>query len=252
MSGNSRWYEFTSTELASYILNNYDFAIDEIVEVYSKIVRETAYSADDLRGGFDARENLKELMRFRFLTKLFSSPVVGATAINAVYQRLSVVQRIRDNDQFWLQWAMARMEIDDLGNAETYLNTAIGLADKKGEDYSQHQIKDQRTRLRFRKYGKPKAVINKKEILEACTDLKNLLKSNDDPLVHPLRSAKHILDFLEEKADKIDQVLASAIKEVIDMMKDKMPSSRLEKSQKGETEVIRKNVRSCGLILANL
>ncbi|WP_431673862.1 hypothetical protein [Rhizobium leguminosarum] len=86
MSGTSRWYEFTSTELASYILNHYDFAIDEMVEVYSKIVRETAYSADDLRGGFDARENLKELMRFRFLTKLFSSRGVGVTAINAVYR----------------------------------------------------------------------------------------------------------------------------------------------------------------------
>jgi len=252
MSGTSRWYEFTSTELASYILNHYDFAIDEIVEVYSKIVRETAYSADDLRGGFDARENLKELMRFRFLTKLFSSPSVGVIAINAVYQRLSNVQRIRENDQFWLQWAMARMEIDDLNDAETYLNTAIGLASKKGVDYSQHQIKDQRIRLRFRKYGKPKVVINKKEILEACDDLAVLLKNKEEPLVHPLRSAAHILDFLEEKADKLDQGLTDAIKEVIGLMKDKLPSGSLNKSQKGETEVIKKTVRSCGLILANL
>lgn len=252
MSGNSRWYEFTSTELASYILNHYDFSIDEMVEVYSKIVRETAYSADDFRGGFDARENLKELMRFRFLTKLFSSSSTGATSINAVYQRLSNVQRIRDNDQFWLQWAMARMEVDDLDGAETYLNTAIGLATKKGSDYSQHQIKDQRVRLRFRKYGKPKAIINKKELLEACSDLEILMKSKTEPLVHPLRSSEHILEFLEEKADKIDQAMVGAIKDIIDIMKSKIPSGRLDKSQKGETEVIRKNVRSCGLILANL
>lgn len=252
MSGTSRWYEFTSTELASYILNNYDFDVSEIVEVYSQIVRETAYSADDPRGGFDARENLKELMRFRFLTKLFSSPVFGVTAINAVYQRLSNVQRIRDNDQFWLQWAMARMEIDDLENAETYLNTAIGLAGKKGEDYSQHQIKDQRTRLRFRKNGKPGAIINKKEIIEACSDLSDLLKRKNEPVVHPLRSAQHILDFLEEKADKLDQALITALREVVGLMKDKLPVGRLDKSQKGETELIRKNVRDCGLILGNL
>ncbi|WP_431673861.1 hypothetical protein [Rhizobium leguminosarum] len=169
-----------------------------------------------------------------------------------VYQRLSNVQRIRENDQFWLQWAMARMEIDDLDGAETYLNTAIGLAGKKGEDYSQHQIKDQRTRLRFRKNGKPKATINKKEILESCADLAILLKRKDEPLVHPLRSAQYILDFLEEKADKLDQGMTAALKEVIGLMKDKLPTGRLDKSQKGETEVIRKNVRGCGLILANL
>ncbi|MCA2411539.1 hypothetical protein [Rhizobium leguminosarum] len=252
MSGASRWYEFTSTELASYILNNYDFDIEEMVEVYSKIVRETAYSANDPRGGFDSRENLKELMRFRFLTRLFSSPTSGVDAINAVYQRLAIVPRIRENDQFWLQYAMARMELDDLDSAETYLNTAIGLATKKGEDYSKRQIIDQRVRLRFRKYARQKVNINKNELLDACQDLTNLVNEKNEPLVHPLRSAQHILDFLEEKADKLDLAIIAALKDTVGVMKDKMPTGRLDKSQKGETEVIRKNIRSCFLILANL
>ncbi|MBL6431706.1 MAG: hypothetical protein HPM95_13330 [Alphaproteobacteria bacterium] len=151
IEGSRRWYDFTSAELADFILTRYKFNVDDIVEVYVKIVRETAYSANDPRSGFDSRENLKELMRFRFLTRLFSSPDDGNATINAVYHRLSKVPRIRDNDQFWLQYAMARMEISDLETAETYINTSLGIARKKGLDYSVRQILDQRCRLLFRK-----------------------------------------------------------------------------------------------------
>jgi hypothetical protein len=252
MSGSRRWYEFTSAELASYILNNYDFDIENIVDVYTKIVRETAYSANDPRGGFDARENLKELMRFRFLTRLFSHPTTGANAINAVYQRLSNVPRIRTNDQFWLQYAMSRMELDDLKSAETYLNTAIGLAEKKGASYSKFQIIDQQIRLILRKNSRPKNVINNKELLSACENIERLLNDKSMPAVHPLRSAEHLLDLLELKADQLDQKLIITFKSTVDLMRQKLPDGRLEKSQKGETEVIRKKLRSCALVLGSL
>ncbi len=249
MSGSKRWFEFTSTELADHILNSYEFNTAEIVETYTEIVRQTAFSANDPRTGFDAKENLKELMRYRFLTRLFSKQVDGPSSINAVYHRLSNVQRIRENDQFWLQYAMARMEVNDLQSAETYLGTAIGLANKKGVDYSKRQITDQQARLLFRKNAR---VFREREVEEAIELLTEAVSDKTEPVVHPLRSAEHILGFLEARADLIKPPLASALRDLLRLMKSKMPEGRLEKSQKGETEVIRKNVRDCLLIIDNL
>ncbi|MGQ2908281.1 MAG: SIR2 family NAD-dependent protein deacylase [Aliihoeflea sp.] len=252
MSGRHSWYEFTSTELASYIFNNYDFEVDQIVEVYTKIVRETAYSANDPRGGYDARENLKELMRYRFLTRLFSRPALGDIAINAVYQRLSKVPRIRDNDQFWLQYAMARMEVDDLTSAETYLSTAIGLASKRGQEYSKNQIIDQQIRLVFMKNARSKSSVNKRELLTAAKNIETLIKDKSAPVVHPLRSAVHLLELLDSKADQLDKATVVSLKDTVMLMKDSVPEGRLDKSQKGETEAIRKNLRLCSLVLESL
>ncbi len=249
MTGSRRWFEFTSTELADHILNSYDFITEEIVDVYTTIVRQTAYSANDPRSGFDARENLKELMRFRFLTRLFSRQSEGAASINSVYHRLSNVPRIRTNDQFWLQYAMARMEVGDLENAETYLSTAIGLANKKGLEYSKRQILDQRARLLLRKCTKK---LRESEVEEVIGLLTDLLLERNEPVVHPLRSAEHMLAFLEAKADELKPNMVEDLKNLMKLMRSKIPEGRLDKSQKGETEFIRKTVRDSLLILSNL
>lgn len=67
------WNFLTSAQLAEYILRNKFVANerDVLVEVYSSIVLKTAESSGDQRFGFDFKENLKELMKFRFLEKLF-------------------------------------------------------------------------------------------------------------------------------------------------------------------------------------
>jgi len=248
MVGTRRWNEFTSTELASYIFSKYEFPLEEVVDVYTLIVRNTAFSANDPRSGFDARENLKELMRFRFLTRLFDGQPEAGEAINAVYHRLSNVPRIRNHDQFWLQYAMARMEVYDLANAETYLNTALGIAAKKDLPYSRLQIIDQQVRLLFRKNAKL-GKINTREILDAIEKLTELLTQKGEPIIHPLRSAEPILSFLEAKADDIDGNLLPHLRSLVTLMKSKLPEQRLEKSQRGETESIRKTLLSCLLIL---
>ena len=252
MSGSHRWYEFTSAELASFILNNHQFDLDDIVDVYSKIVRETAYSANDPRLGFDAKENLKELMRFRFLTKLFPEKHDGNKTVSAVYHRLSDVPRIRNNDQFWLQYAMARMEVGELDDAERYIESSLGIARKKGVDYSNRQIIDQRVRLRFKKNTAPGKLIATREISESVDDLVDLLGHNEYP-IHPLRSSEHILTFLNAKIDDLSPEMVERLKAVVSLMKSKLPSGggQLEKSQKGETRKIKHDVNECHTILAN-
>ncbi|MGC0222774.1 SIR2 family protein [Pseudooceanicola nitratireducens] len=252
MRGTREWYNFTSAELADFILASYSFKVTEVVEVYVKIVRETAYSANDPRSGFDSRENLKELMRFRFLTRLFSGPEDGDAIINAVYHRLSNVPRIRENDQFWLQYAMARMEVGDLGNAETFINTSLGLARKKGLDYSARQIVDQRCRLLFRKNTNDKIPHSRSDISQAVSDLNAALNSDDSIVTHPLRASSDILDFVENKVDDLDRGEIEELIGCVKIMQSKLPEQgRLPKSQKGETRKIRQNIARAYAVLAS-
>lgn len=251
MSGTRQWYNFSSAELADFILANYDFRVEEIVEVYVKIVRETAYSANDPRSGFDSKENLKELMRFRFLTRLFSNPENGSATISAVYHRLSSVPRIRENDQFWLQYAMARMEVGDTMNAETFINTSLGIARSKGLDYSVRQIIDQRCRLLFRKnIGKEKRY-SSADISQAIFDLMAALNFSDGIITHPLRASGDIVEFLEDRIDDMPRQDVENLLDCVKLMKKKLPDGRLPKSQKGETRAIRDNISKAFIILSN-
>lgn len=251
MSNRRDWYQLTSPQLADYIFKNYDFDQSILVDVYTKIVRETAYSANDHRSGFDSRENLKELMKYRFLTRLFGSGKDALTSIEAVYRRLSDVPRIRGNDQFWLQYAMSNMDLDKLAEAETYINTALGLAVKKGVDYSPHQILDQRARLYLRKNTITKKPLNTDEIKMAISDLSNIFVSADFIKTHTIRSAPFILDLLNEKIDDLDVELKNQLLELLEKMHEYVGDKTLPKSKKGETKNLKKALFQSILVLKN-
>ena len=253
LTGRARhWYEFSSATLADFILNNFEFDVELVVSVYTDIVKNTATSSADRRSGPNSVENLKELMKFRFLTRLFASNNNSEKIISAVYHRLSKVKKIREHDQFYLQYAMARMDVGDLPAAERYLNTAIGLVEKKGGGYGLRQIHDQRIRLIFRKYSLPQNVLNNAQVYTAVEDLKSALKANNEFVIYPLRSAQHISDFLDVRIDEIDDTLRTTIESVIDQMLEIVKNTtRLERSQKGETKKIVQNIRDCKLVLQN-
>jgi hypothetical protein len=191
-------------------------------------------------------------MKFRFLTRLFSGRQETDETILAVYQRLSNVPRIRNNDQFYLQYAMANMEVGDLEKADIYLETAIGLANKKGVNYSKRQILDQRVRLRFQKNSLSKTSFSKTEVAESISDLTNALNEKNEYVVHPLRSATLIYDFLDRWCDDLEPDLLERVNELIELMKSKLPKGNLIKSQKGETQRIRKSISDCSILLQNL
>ncbi|WP_161796866.1 SIR2 family protein [Devosia soli] len=252
LSPNRNWHLFTSAQLADHIFRRFDLNKDVIVDVYSRIVRETAYSSNDSRSGGDSRENLKELMKFRFLTRLFGEGSDAAKTIEAVYSRLSKVKKIRLNDQFWLQYAMSCMERKDIPDAETYLNTALGLAEKKGMDYDDDQIIDQRIRLLLMKNAQPSYKIKEAEISIALEDLTSSLANPLQTKIYPIRSATYILELLDSKIDEIGRNTMSEIGIVLDTMKSILDDNKqLPKSQRGETSKLREQVRRARLVVQN-
>lgn len=243
MSSSTGWYRFTSTQLADYIFKTYKFDENDVVEIYTKIVRETAHSSNDYGAGFDSAENLKELMKYRFLVRLFGDVKSAHSSILSVYKRLSSVKKIRNNDQFWLQYAMASMEDSNLHDAETYINTALGLAGKKGATYSPHQIIDQRCRLYIAKNSIDGKLINTDEIEIALSDLKNSLREKETQIIYPLRSSAYLLDFIDEKIDEISPELIGNLRVIFDLMWAKIPSGVILKAQKGETDFLRDTIK---------
>lgn len=251
MSGQREWYKFTSTQLSDYIFKHFEFDRELVVDVYTRIVRETAYAANDPRSGFDSRENLKELMKFRFLVNLFGENASSLTSIEAVYRRLSKVPRIRENDQFWLQYAMSSIEQGNIFDAEIYINTALGIAAKRGEDYSPHQIIDQRIRLLFLKNCKSGKKPNEEELRLAISDLTNSLRRSGGEVIYPIRSAPFILDLLDEKIEELPSDICKLFLEVLDEMKQLIGEANLPKTKKGETKSLRETVRRARLVIQN-
>ncbi|MDI1281393.1 SIR2 family protein [Brevundimonas sp.] len=237
------WNAFTSAQLAEYILRTkyVEFDRDTLVDVFSTIVLSTADSASDSYLGSNFRENLKELMKFRFLTRLFGEGESAVKLISAVYSRLSKARLIRNNPQFWLQYAMSRMEILDFSNAETYLNTALGLANERGASYSPFQILDQRARLFFMKNTKSGVAFRRSEILTAIKDLVGLLDKSGGEIIYLYRSVPLIGDFVEVHIDDLSEEVRSDIKALLNGINLKGQSyTRLPRSKKGETRVLQK------------
>lgn len=252
-SGGRDWNFLTSGQLAEFILRN-KFVQNErdvLVEVYSQIVLGTAESADDGRYGYDFRENLKELMKFRFLEKLFGETDASGVLIGRVYKKLSQARRIRNNPQFWLQYAMSRIKAKDLANAESFINTALGKAKEFGMDYNPYQIIDQRARLYFLKNTKSPHV-SRNEISSAIDDLLELSKNQSFDIVYTMRSLPIIEEFLEERVDDIEAGIRKKIQEFVLHLKEKTAGfERLPRSQRGETKVLRKALANIELILFN-
>lgn len=237
------WNAFTSAQLAEYILRTkyVEFDSDTLVDVFSTIVLCTAESASDSYLGSMFRENLKELMKFRFLTRLFGEGEAAVKLIGTVYSRLSKAKLIRSNPQFWLQYAMSRMEAGDLLNAETYLNTALGLAIERGANYSPFQILDQRARLYFKKNGSAAVTISRTEINTAIKDLHGLLDHPDGEIIYLYRSVPIIGEFVEAHVDRIPQDLKAEIRRLLESIQAKGQGyNKLPRAQKGETKVLQK------------
>lgn len=251
--GGRAWNAFTSPQLAEFILRTryVQHDRDTLLKVYSDIVLKTADSANDDRSGFEARENLKELMKFRFLTKLFGDDAEARALIGAVYKRLSSANRIRNNPQFWLQFAMSRMEVNDLVTAETYLKTALGLAESRGKDYSPFQILDQRARLYLRK-NTGGASFSRSEIITAINDLDGLFSHRDFEAIYPFRAMPLVYEFLEKHIDNVTGELKLNMTGLLTRMDTYFRDvGKLPKAQKGETKVLVDALRRALLILNN-
>jgi len=241
-----------SKQLARFFLESDELSAisaNDISNIYVEIVLGTARQMKDPRQSYLAKENLKELMRFRILSLLFGSDHDALNLISVIYNKLSANREIQYRDQFWLQFAMARMADADLHLAETYLAQAIGIARGHGQDWDTKQIDDQYSRLWLQKAVKSDHP-NRGELRKAIKHLLTSLGPKSGDVIYPLRSAKYLEPLLEKHIDEIDVDTRAELKALVDKMIAAIgPTGKITGSERGESEVLRRHLRRARIIL---
>lgn len=128
----------------------------------------------------------KELMRFANLERLLSTQNKGI-ALQNFYEGLKIIPTIRNNPYYWLQYAMARLSLGDLGTARRYFEQSYAYAAKLN-DYDTFQIDNHYCRLLLREVeDATDAELAFRAVNEVLTTLrKQVLRENRH---YPYRSA---------------------------------------------------------------
>ncbi|MXS83608.1 SIR2 family protein [Nitrosomonas oligotropha] len=135
--------QFRSTIMATAVLSGMvNSAV--ITEVIVECVRnaEHARRADSYFGNL-----AKEMMRFGTLERILPEKGKRA-ALQNLYEELKNIPSIRENPQFWLQYAMARLSLGELDVARRFFEQSYSFAKKIGE-YDTYQIDNHYCRLLF-------------------------------------------------------------------------------------------------------
>lgn len=135
--------QFRSTIMATAVLSglvNAPIITDVIVECIRNA--EHARRADSYFGNI-----AKELMRFATLERVLPDKGKRA-ALQNLYEELKNIPTIRENPQFWLQYAMARLSLGELDVARRYFEQSYSFAEKIN-GYDTFQIDNHYCRLLF-------------------------------------------------------------------------------------------------------
>lgn len=133
--------QFRSTIMASAILSGLVNA-----PVITEVIVECVRNAEHARRADSYFENIaKELMRFGTLERVL--PDKGKrVALQNLYEDLKNIPSIRENPQFWLQYAMARLSLGELDVARRYFEQSYSFAEKQ-KGYDTFQIDNHYCRL---------------------------------------------------------------------------------------------------------
>jgi tetratricopeptide (TPR) repeat protein len=116
--------------------------------VITEVIVECVKNAEHARRADSYFENIaKELMRFGTLERVL--PDKGKrVALQNLYEDLKNIPSIRENPQFWLQYAMARLSLGELDVARRYFEQSYSFAEQQ-KGYDTFQIDNHYCRLLF-------------------------------------------------------------------------------------------------------
>lgn len=154
--------------LYNYILKNH-FPSTEVTKSLLKIIK----NLKDLRESwdFDERELYKALIRFSFIERILSESVKIETLRNYYEELKYQIPGLKNDPQFWLQYAMCYIAYQNYPKAHQLLDTAYGLAQ---ESYKTHKIDNQKARLLLLEiHDNNDPTLNFEKYREACTLILN-------------------------------------------------------------------------------
>jgi hypothetical protein len=125
--------------LGEYVLQNVvsgDYVLSKLIDCVNRCedARVAVGSRGDLFG-----EIQKEMMRFSFVDRVFARKRAG-DAYKRYYDSIKDLPSMARNPQFWLQYAIARLEDADFRASLIHFRTAYSHAKPKGASYDTFQI----------------------------------------------------------------------------------------------------------------
>ena len=178
------------------------------------------------------RSLLRELMRFSTLQGLLPERQ-RRPAIIRYYEGIKNLDRCRRNPQFWLQYAIACLTLEELDRAEAYFDTAYSFA--SAGDYGTIQIDNHYARfLLVRATKMPDPDTCMESFRQARLIIERQIK--DDRMHYPYRVARLYLDFYEVFESRLDEARSNEIFQAAAFVSDRIQS--LPKERRDQRSVV--------------
>jgi hypothetical protein len=173
---------------------------------------ETAKSDNDLFGDMQ-----KELMKFSFIDRIFSRAKDAGRYYVRFYDTLRTLPSMARNPQFWLQYAIARLEHSEFKSADTLFRTAYSHANAiKG--YNPFQIDNHYARYLLVSRASDRTYV---DFFRAFLDAHALLmkQARTEPnAYYPFKVARFYRDFVANNMDRLTGEQKGIMRGSIDQM----------------------------------
>ncbi|MBS4699087.1 SIR2 family protein [Aeromonas media] len=177
------------------VIDNPQGFLDFIVGIYTKL---NSYSYENKYKLF-----MRDINIFSNLLKIFGENNKGL--INEFYERIRLLSDNSKNQHFWLQFAIAKLSVNDYPTADKFIETTYSLA--KGRNYNHDWVNCQYSRLLIETAS---FLTDNKEKIEQLKKAHDLI-INQENRHYPYRVACQYFTFLQDNERTLDASVKKAV-----------------------------------------
>ena len=187
-----------SSIFAQYLLRN--FVSDrDIMDYLVELVEDLDRKAE---GNPLLRKMRTFPLRFSFIERLLDDEGKRVKLVE-YYETVRSRGIGRNNPQFWLQYAIARMSFKDYKNAGVYFETAFALSERMS-NYDDYQIKNHYARYLLESSIERAIDVDPVEVFSQAHEILVRQIGGKSEGHYPYRVAQKYLDFIEAKEEAFD------------------------------------------------
>jgi len=180
-------------------------------------------------------ESIGQVLRFAIITRIFSKPS-SRPFINTFYEGLLNIGYLREDPQFWLQLAMARMDQLQWIPARTALGTAYDKA-RSRPAYNTYMLDNQMTRFLFLNAIAGGSTDLDADSIRACDLMKKRLSTRGGNLeIYAFRLVEPLLQFSDLFRSRLSDGAKAAIVTTIAKAKSAISEQRSMRTLDSEEE----------------
>lgn len=180
-------------------------------------------------------ESIPRILRFAGITRLFRRPEVRPL-LEALYERVLRQSYIREDPQFWLQLAMARLESAQWLETEKALETAYGKA-KARPGYRDYMLNNQMARFLLVSGAAGYQKDLDQCAIRACELMRGRLTERGGEIdIYAYRLVDPLLNFRNVTKTKLGTAAKSIIATTLEQAKNALTTARLRRELDAEEE----------------